>query len=598
MTLALVLANPQRGVPRPSALITSRATLVICAVSLVGQWALEVKERYSGGTLSVHVFHGQNRIKDARKLADHDLVITTYATMVADYGGKKGAAGNLGSLNNPLAAIDWYRIVLDESHSIKNASTGQSQACMALTGQRRWCVTGTPIATDVVDLAAQMRFLALEPWCSAAYFTRHGRDVFGPTSHCRSSEAPLPMLYTLSRFMIRHTKQGTLGGAPVLSLPPVTESEVAVVFSAEERAAYDKAHAEAVKQFDEFKSAGVHTIGSKLLAIMSLLLPLRRISSGGALSAAEVSVPVLTEKAQERVNARANKGPADVKPVLPCSEEDSECGICGEPADDPVRTGCSHVFCRECLLSSLPAAAAAARCPTCSKPVNASTLQKPAADDEDAAAGGAGPSKGRACKAPQPVVLRSESKLKLLLQELKAMRESDATAKALIFSQYTGTLEWLKTRLTEEGFGYRTISGSMPLKQRAKAIEAFQTAPPTTVFLLSVRSGAVGLNLTAANFVFMMEPVLNVALQAQAIGRSWRMGQTRAVTVKHLFVKDSVEERIMTLNRNKAAAGAGAAEGAVALEMAKTKAKVSDIAGAIRSDRAALRLNELDLLFS
>lgn len=59
----------------------------------------------------------------------------------------------------------------------------------------------------------------------------------------------------------------------------------------------------------------------------------------------------------------------------------------------------------------------------------------------------------------------------------------------LIFSQFSNTVEWLKKRLTEEGFGYRTISGSMPLKQRAKAIEAFQKDPPTTVFLLSIRSG-------------------------------------------------------------------------------------------------------------
>ena len=562
-----------------------------------------MKERYSGGALAVHIFHGANRIKDARKLSDHDLVITTYATMVADYGGKKGAS--MGSLNNPLAAIDWYRIVLDESHTIKTPTTGQSLACMALTGQRRWCVTGTPIATDVGDLAAQMRFLRMEPWSSAPYFARKARDVFGPTGH--HSGDPMPMLYTLSRFMIRHTKQGTLGGAPVLSLPPVTESEVALVFSAEERRAYDVAHKAAVAQFEEFKSAGVASVNSKLLAIMALLLPLRRISSGGALSAAEISVPGLTDAAQARAASRAaaaakGKGPADAKPVLPSdASEDESCGICGEPADDAVRTGCAHVFCRECLLSSLPANAAAARCPTCDKAVDASALQAQAAEGEEEEEGGAGPSaRGRACKAPPPVALRSESKLRALLRELEAMREADPSAKALVFSQYTGTLDWLKTRLTEEGFTYRTISGSMPLKQRAASIQAFQTAPPTTVFLLSVRSGAVGLNLTAANYVFMMEPVLNQALQAQAIGRAWRLGQTRSVTVKHLFVKDSVEERIMQLNRDRAA-GTGAAAGgasASALAAAKTKARVSDIAGAIRSDRAALRLNELELLFS
>ena len=427
VTLALVLANPQRA-PRASPLISSRATLVICAVSLVGQWATEVKERYTGGSLSVHIFHGPNRLKDARKLADHDLVITTYATLVADYGGKKGAA-NLGSLKNPLAAVDWYRIVLDESHSIRNAATVQSTACLALCGQRRWCVTGTPIATDVSDLAAQMRFLRLEPWSNPAFFTRKARDVFGPTAQHGVGDA-LPLLYTLSRCMIRHTKQGSLGGAPVLSLPAVTESEVPVAFAAAERAAYDTARQAAVAQFNDFKSHGASAVNAKLLAIMALLLPLRRIASGGALSAAELTVPCLSDRAQA---ARAGKAAEDAKPVLPsAASEDESCGICGEPVDDAVKTGCGHVFCRECLLSSLPVKAASARCPTCAKAVDASALQRAAeADDEDGgAAGGAGPStKGRKCKAPPPVALRSESKLKQLLQELETMREADPTAK-------------------------------------------------------------------------------------------------------------------------------------------------------------------------
>jgi hypothetical protein len=159
----------------------------------------------------------------------------------------------------------------------------------------------------------------------------------------------------------------------------------------------------------------------------------------------------------------------------------------------------------------------------------------------------------------------------------------------LVFSQYTSTLEWLQQRLPQEGLSYRTITGSMGMKQRAKAIEvgglgmggvsfrrgtcvlmtaaceslrqptpsthqptdqqptptnrhhpapqAFQQDPPTTVFLLSVRSGAVGINLTAANYVFLLEPCINPALEEQAIGRAWRMGQQRPVTVKKFFVK-------------------------------------------------------------
>ena len=70
-----------------------------------------------------------------------------------------------------------------------------------------------------------------------------------------------------------------------------------------------------------------------------------------------------------------------------------------------------------------------------------------------------------------------------------------------------------------------------------QAIEAFQKDPPTTVFLLSMRSGAVGINLTAANHVFLMEPAFNPALEDQAVGRAHRMGQTRPVTVKKFYIK-------------------------------------------------------------
>jgi SWI/SNF-related matrix-associated actin-dependent regulator of chromatin subfamily A3 len=67
------------------------------------------------------------------------------------------------------------------------------------------------------------------------------------------------------------------------------------------------------------------------------------------------------------------------------------------------------------------------------------------------------------------------------------------------------------------------------------------------VFLLSVRSGAVGINLTSTNYVFMMEPLMNPALDDQAVGRAWRMGQKRRVTVKRLFMKGTLEESIMKI---------------------------------------------------
>ena len=163
------------------------------------------------------------------------------------------------------------------------------------------------------------------------------------------------------------------------------------------------------------------------------------------------------------------------------------------------------------------------------------------------------------------------------------MRAASPVNKALIFSQFTSTLTWLQEKLPAEGFGFRTVSGSMPLNQRAAAIAAFQKDPPTTVFLLSMRSGAVGINLTSATHVFLVEPALNPALTEQAIGRSWRMGQVNEVSVKHLIVKNSVESNIVALLAERKANNVEAADEAAAASTSKMSK--SEIAGHLKADK-------------
>lgn len=200
----------------------------------------------------------------------------------------------------------------------------------------------------------------------------------------------------------------------------------------------------------------------------------------------------------------------------------------------------------------------------------------------------------------EPAVIQSDSKLRALVAELRAMRAANGANKALIFSQFTSTLRWLQTRLPEEGFGFRTVSGSMPLKQRAEAIAAFQKDPPTTVFLLSMRSGAVGINLTSATHVFLVEPALNPALTEQAIGRSWRMGQRNEVCVKHLIVKNSVESNIVKLLKARAAQAPESEDEAARERAAASTSNMTkgEVAGHLKADRQRLRAGELDLLFS
>ena len=130
-------------------------------------------------------------------------------------------------------------------------------------------------------------------------------------------------------------------------------------------------------------------------------------------------------------------------------------------------------------------------------------------------------------------------------------RDEDPSSKSLVFSQYTSTLEWLQKELPNHGFQFRTLSGDMTMKKRAKALHDFQSDPPTTIFLLSMRAGNCGINLTQANRVFLMEPGFNPALEQQAIGRVHRLGQKRKVEIVRLVVKDSIETRLHAFLQKK-----------------------------------------------
>ena len=132
---------------------------------------------------------------------------------------------------------------------------------------------------------------------------------------------------------------------------------------------------------------------------------------------------------------------------------------------------------------------------------------------------------------PQDARFVFDSKLNTLLSELKRISDTEPGSKSLIFSQFASTLDWLKIELPKHGFQFRTLAGSMTMQARAKALKDFQGDPPTAIFLLSLRAGAVGINLTEANRVFLMEPALNPALEAQAIGRVHRLGQNKAVEI-------------------------------------------------------------------
>jgi len=142
----------------------------------------------------------------------------------------------------------------------------------------------------------------------------------------------------------------------------------------------------------------------------------------------------------------------------------------------------------------------------------------------------------------------ASSKLKVFSDILTEMLEN--RHKALVFSQFIDHLTILRALLDEKNISYQYLDGSISVNQRRERIAAFQ-AGVGDVFLISLKAGGAGLNLTAADYVIHMDPWWNPAVEDQASDRAHRIGQERPVTVYRLVMKDSIEEQIVGLHKDK-----------------------------------------------
>jgi superfamily II DNA or RNA helicase len=125
----------------------------------------------------------------------------------------------------------------------------------------------------------------------------------------------------------------------------------------------------------------------------------------------------------------------------------------------------------------------------------------------------------------------------------------DEGHKVLVFSQFTKLLAFVKTHLEEEGVNYAYLDGQT--KNRGELVEKFQTDETCNLFLISLKAGGVGLNITAADYVFLLDPWWNPAVEAQAIDRAHRIGQTKPVFAYRMIARDTVEEKILELQQSK-----------------------------------------------
>jgi SNF2 family DNA or RNA helicase len=139
---------------------------------------------------------------------------------------------------------------------------------------------------------------------------------------------------------------------------------------------------------------------------------------------------------------------------------------------------------------------------------------------------------------------------KLLLFEKVVDELLENRHKALVFSQFVGHLQIIRSFLDKKKIEYRYLDGSTPAKKREREVDAFQ-AGQGDLFLISLKAGGLGLNLTAADYVIHMDPWWNPAVEDQASNRVHRIGQVHPVTIYRLITQHTIEEKIVKLHHKK-----------------------------------------------
>ncbi|MEI6263928.1 MAG: SNF2-related protein [Sphingobacteriia bacterium] len=154
-----------------------------------------------------------------------------------------------------------------------------------------------------------------------------------------------------------------------------------------------------------------------------------------------------------------------------------------------------------------------------------------------------------------PAIVKEEERfpnVSVKLEELgREITENISNHKALVFSQFLGMLALIKEKMKELGVDYEYFDGSSTINERERAIQRFQNDDNCRVFLISLKAGGVGLNLTAADYVYIVDPWWNPAVEQQAIDRTHRIGQTKNIFAYRMICTDTVEDKILKLQERK-----------------------------------------------
>lgn len=363
-----------------------KATLVICPVVALTQWQNEILKYTKPDSLSVTVYHGSSRITDAEELSKYDVVLTSYSIVETEWRHQHTGYKRKGeTIKKPslVHSIDWYRIILDEAHSIKDRNSNSAKAVFNLQSQYRLTLTGTPLQNRIGELFSIIKFLKVVPYSfyyckkcdcrshswlfeaghsrarkclqcdhtAMSHFAWWNKNVMNPIgtygmNHDRSKRAIRVLKFILTQLMLRRTK---VEKAQDMCLPPRIITVRNDQLDPLENDFYEALYTQSKTQFNDFVDQG--TILNNYAHVFDLLLRLRQA----------VDHPYLVLHSKNRDSDKGGEW----------------CGICHEQSEDPIQSRCKHTFCRSCIETYVQSSSnKKPNCPTCFIPLTIDLKQK------------------------------------------------------------------------------------------------------------------------------------------------------------------------------------------------------------------------------
>lgn len=510
--LALIASAPVSG-----------PTLVVMPTTMLSVWMVEAKKHLP--SFKTVKFHGARRSCTGLQAAD--IVCTTYR-IVANESRKHVPT---------LGTIRWGRLILDESHELKKMNSVTTKAVCNLHAPLKWCLSATPWVALTHNVFAYMAFFNVFPFLQKIQLPSVS---FNPPMYMNtlSTHYLTKMLSSITWWQQkRHVR---------LNLPPVTSHTVECVHNQSRGYAHlvnaCRARLQSTATNGHRSHLLYYTWLLKIAAIDLSLVPLAAFglwsttthhrSESNTIDAFVASLGTTTYESSVR------------SLVNSWSVGAVTCSICMDVMERPTLTPCHHMFCFECIQNCYQHDSDH-KCPLCRTPAGTNCLKEltqEAVEETVQDTWYTTDISGKRVEMSMATKLEIGSDCNVTSSKIQTLlRLIQENGKTVVFTQYHIASSALCAELLKRNVKFVSIRGGMSPKQRQTAIDSFQHNMDVQVFVMTLKTAAVGITLTAATSVVFLEPIQSQALRKQAVGRVCRIGQTRPITVTTLVTPNTID---------------------------------------------------------